>query len=678
MPKDGALDMATFIPERVGAASARSLRIKSILKTLDDEHVVRTPILRDGWLPDFFVQHARKGWLAIAIVDTPFSALAGDLLFENAERAAFEKLLADFQAFPAFPDANRSAPGKLILLWQCSQEDVKTIAGQYLSRFGIRLLSKSQFLELGGKLTPHLLEPIGVEMEQAILRHYFPEAEIHPACTTRRHFIRDNSASLQRFFLDIQQEWAAKLDLAPPQEQAEMAKDFSIRLINGVAGSGKTLIALSRAQLLSRLFPHQQILILIHNAPIVADIKVKLTRIRGALPENLKIDTFFAWACRQWWSLHRRKLNLSDTHNVDVEKSIAHHRARWPELKQPESFLREEFDFINESLITDAEHYFKANRAGRGFALRAKERAAVWALFQAVTSALDKEGKKLWSAIPREICLATDHAALGKYDHVLIDEAQFFAPSWFQAVRLGLREPGSLFLCADPNQGFMKNRLSWKSVGLDVVGRTKKLRHSYRTTRAILESANRILAQYAQGDPDDFLAPDLSGMEPGVKPVLVYTGSPQDSVDKLVNELSTHVQEQTIALDDLLIICGEKAQKALLYSRLRKQFGANSIWWFNKKEHRKEPPNGYEQAYLRMANLETATGLEAAAVFLIGMENLFSDSPTPDLGPEEQAIAMEENARKLYMAMTRAGQKLFLLSSQRIPMCIADCFDEEN
>ncbi|MDR3352138.1 MAG: hypothetical protein LBO00_03840 [Zoogloeaceae bacterium] len=66
-----------------------------------------------------------------------------------------------------------------------------------------------------------------------------------------------------------------------------------------------------------------------------------------------------------------------------------------------------------------------------------------------------------------------------------------------------------------------------------MVGRTKKLRRSYRTTQAILESANRILAQYAQGDPDDFLAPDLSGMEPGVKPVLVYTGSPQDSVDRL-------------------------------------------------------------------------------------------------------------------------------------------------
>jgi hypothetical protein len=148
-----------------------------------------------------------------------------------------------------------------------------------------------------------------------------------------------------------------------------------------------------------------------------------------------------------------------------VEQLIAHYRTRWPELGQPEALLREELDFVNEWLITDAECYSKTNRAGRGFALRPKERAAVCALFQTVTAAFDNSGMRLWSAVPREICLATDHAAMEQYDHVLIDEAQFFAPSWFQATRLAMRERGSLFLCADPNQDFMKRRFSWKGIG---------------------------------------------------------------------------------------------------------------------------------------------------------------------------------------------------------------------
>jgi hypothetical protein len=667
--------MATFIPARVGATSARGIHIKNALKALDDDHVVRTPIQPSGWLPDFFVQHPKNGWLAIVVADTPLSALTGEL-FESVERAAFDELLADFQAWPSFPDipnTDRAAPGKLILMWKCSPDELRAIAGSYFARFGIRLLSRAQFLGLAAKLVPRLLEPIEREMEEAILSQYFPEARIPPACTTRRHFVRDNSAKLRHFFLDCQQEWAAKLDLEPPQEQVEAAKDFSLRLINGVAGSGKTLIALSRAHLLAGLYPNQRILMLIHNAPIVADIKAKLSRTEGAPPGNLEINTFFAWAHRQWRNLYQCWPGLSDTAR-EVEDLIARYRSQWPELTQPEAFLREELDFINESLITDAQHYFNANRAGRGFALRSKERAAIWALFETVSSALDKRGQKLWSAIPREICLAADHAAMEKFDHVLIDEAQFFAPSWFQAVRLAMREPGSLFLCADPSQGFMRNLLSWKSIGVDVAGRTKKLRHSYRTTQAILTAASRILAQCAPGDPDDFLTPDFSGMEPGVKPALIHTGSPQDSVDQLVNELSASFQEQSFALDDLLVIYGENVQKTLLYERLCKQFGMDNIWWLNKKKYRKAPPKGHERDYLRLANLETATGLEAGVVFLIGMENLFSNGKTLGFDEATQGVMTEEKARKLYMAMTRAGQRLVLLSSQPVPAFIGENF----
>jgi thymidine kinase len=134
-------------------------------------------------------------------------------------------------------------------------------------------------------------------------------------------------------------------------------------------------------------------------------------------------------------------------------------------------------------LIVDEPSYLVASRAGQGFALRAKDRGQVWSLYEVVTAALAKEQQRLWSAVPREICLAESHERLSKYHHILVDEAQFFAPSWFQVVKLATEAEGHLFLCADPNQGFMKSRLSWKSVGLDVAGRTKKLRKSYGQPR---------------------------------------------------------------------------------------------------------------------------------------------------------------------------------------------------
>ena len=455
--------------------------------------------------------------------------------------------------------------------------------------------------------------------------------------------------------------------LEMPEEQASAAKDFSVRLVNGVAGSGKTLIALNRALLLAELFPKHRLLLLIHNTPIVADIKERLHRARGGLPPNLEITTFFGWAYQQWRSAFKASPKMPNGPQV-VPDLVKHHRAGCPDLKHSDGQLIDEMDFINEALIPDEASYLDASRAGRGFALRPKERNQVWALYTAVSSSLRASRLRMWSALPREVCLTGDgHALLQRYHHILVDEAQFFAPSWFQLVKLSLETDGQLFLCADPNQGFMKSRLSWKSVGLDVAGRTKRLRRSYRTTRAILESATNVLAALGSGDGEDFLQPDFAGMDAGTKPVLIYTDSPQDSMDRLVNELIAVTSAGSLPTSAALVIYGENVSKFGLYSQLSKRFGAGNVWWFNEKDQKKLPPQGYGKDYLRMAYLDSATGLEAGIVFLIGVENLFLGDDVVGLSDDERLERREENARKLYMAMTRAGQLLVVVSSQRLP-----------
>jgi hypothetical protein len=660
--------MATFIPDKVGASAARSIHIKRSLGRLDDAYIVRTPLRRTAWAPDFFIQHAAGAWLAIAVSDAPFSALASGDLFDTGGSGGqheFTALLDNLSALPGGADALK----KLVVMWQCSADEVARIADRYAAQ-GVRLMSRARFLDMADTLVPRLLGPIGVEAEYALMGRYFAEAEIDASCTARRHFHRDNAATLQRYFLDYQQEYAAKLDVLPA-EQDNITRDVNVRLVNGVAGSGKTLIALARAQLLADMHRDQRILVLIHNAPVVADIHAKLRRLRGRLPDNLEINTFSAWVHRQWRNLHQQPPHMPESKR-DVEDLIRRFRTQWPDLKYPERWLREEFDFINEALITTAGQYFNANRAGRGFALRLKERTAIWKLFCAVKDALQQRHLRLWSALPLDICVAQDLQRLERYHHVLIDEAQFCAPSWFRTVRLAMQPGSSLFLCADPNQGFMKHRLSWKSVGLDVAGRTRKLRKSYRTTQAILALAGRVLAQHTQGDPEDFLVPDMRGMTPGAKPRVVYAGSPHDAVERLVNELGASLQAGTLALADVLVIYGDNIHKGLLYERLCKRLGEANIWWFNRNGQRKKPPGGYRRDYLRLANLDTATGLEAGIVLLVGVENLLSGRYRPGLGDDELAALREEDARKLYMAMTRAGAHLVLVSSEPVPAYLAD------
>ena len=58
-------------------------------------------------------------------------------------------------------------------------------------------------------------------------------------------------------------------------------------------------------------------------------------------------------------------------------------------------------------------------------------------------------------------------------------------------------------------------------------------------------------------------------------------------------------------------------------------------------------------------------------VFLVGIEGLFAAED----GDDERR---SERQRKLYMAMTRAGRKLVLLSSRRLPAVVEALFDRPD
>ncbi|MFC5512446.1 hypothetical protein ACFPOU_15075 [Massilia jejuensis] len=644
--------MALFIPEWT-RASGRQLQLKRVLNALDDATIVRTPLRGEHAAPDLFIEHGERGWLALAVLDTPFDALDARQLFASEARAAFDLRLAAWRtALPA-------ALPLLLVLWACGEEEAAALAGQ-LDAAGVRLLARERFQECGAPGLAALQQPLAPGEEDALRMRFFPESGIALPTVARKRFQRSNGASLGGLFLDPQQEWASKLDLemALPAEQAQAAADLTVRLVNGVAGSGKTLIALSRALLLAEMHPRERVLVLIHNTPIVADIGERLHRARGRLPPNLEIATYSAWIHRQWRRLYGAQLAMP-ADPAHLPHRVASLRARWPELKLREDQLIEEFDFLNEMLLASEAEYMDTSRAGRGFALRAKERRDIWALFEAVTKDLRGEGMRMWSAVAFEVCRAPAHGALERYEHILVDEAQFFAPSWFHTVKLALRPQGRLFLCADPNQGFMKSRMSWRTAGLDVAGRTKKLLRSYRTTQAILHTAGTLLARAVQADPEHDLAPDFTGMEEGAAPILLRVDTPQDAVDRAVNEIVALVHERGVALSSLLVIYGSDTPRQLLYRRLCGALGADRVWWLNKDK--KRPPAGYGPAYLRLANLETATGLEGGAVFLLGMESLLA------AGSLEAGGAREADARKLYMAMTRASHRLVLLSTEDVP-----------
>lgn len=182
------------------------------------------------------------------------------------------------------------------------------------------------------------------------------------------------------------------------------------------------------------------------------------------------------------------------------------------------------------------------------------------------------------------------------------------------------------------------------------------------------------LAGIGRGDPDEFLEPDFLGMPEGVPPMLIQVGSSQDAVSRLVNDIATAVGTSALSLSNLLVIYGNTCSKRHLYNQLSTRFGDDSIWWFAKDGQKGFQPETKTKDYPRLAYLDAATGLEAPVVFLIGIDDNLAVMEEPDDGDELSTLVRQQAARKFYMAMTRAGQRLILLATGQIPGMVADAF----
>ena len=85
-------------------------------------------------------------------------------------------------------------------------------------------------------------------------------------------------------------------------------------------------------------------------------------------------------------------------------------------------------------------------------------------------------------------------AAHSPYDFCVVDEAQDIGvPELRFLAALGGDRPGCLFFAGDLGQRIFQTPFSWRSLGVDVRGRSQTLRINYRTSHQIRRQADRLL-----------------------------------------------------------------------------------------------------------------------------------------------------------------------------------------
>jgi len=668
-----------FPDKPVGSVTPEVARVFRTLKRLpDDWHVWHHLMPWEQEAPDFLVLDAQDRALLLKVSratpqqarQSPQLQMFGLEAGVNAETTvpgeAEEQILEAFLAQVGREGVSHKAMTGAVIFPNLVRRDVRVIQQvevgskhPWLGKEWLDSKGTSSWIDLFARTS------LGGR-ELRVLRAQFTPEVVVPASFVPRIRRRNIEAGLGEYLLDYNQEYILKTDLDLGVEGDRLSRDFRIQVVNGVAGSGKTLVLLYRLRLLHELFPDKRFLVLTHNRPLIRDMRVRFRLLTPSPPKNsrqIHWYTFMGW-CRGNWP-RREPYNPLPMWKRDslVHAVWADHLA---DSNVTQGMFKSELEWVKDNVITTKGEYLETSRRGRGFRLTQEQREQMFTAVQAYQRRLISSDTMDWWDVPRRMWHWIEQGEVkpAQYDVILVDEAQFFAPIWFDIVRcLVLPEVGYLFLAADPTQGFLHRGESWKSIaGLEVRGHSHQLRRSYRTTQAILSCAMTFYRQRVPEDTDNLLLPDWTGMQEGKSPLLLRFGSPQDERARIVNEIVRAV-EQGVPLRHILVLLTSAKGENALREALNHRLGEGTA---------RDPKDILPSDFIRVTTINAGTGLEGPIVIVAGIHEIFDGEGSLRLSEGERAELVRENTRKLYMAFTRAGQRLILTHVGDLPASLKD------
>jgi hypothetical protein len=636
--------MAQLIPPQpTGSLPRGTLKLHAALKALPDTWTVWQN-LRSMQGPDFLLHHR----------PTARVFLLHALRLSKSELQSGASPLADLEGLSSF--GSESLFGALIARAATHHEleippsDIAHNATyQDVSFLGRSDLSPES---IEARLEAIAKPPVLADWFDELRSAFAPEGLLDPSMVMRSFDAAEPAAQPRRNFLDLRQEILAKRDLDLSPDTASLPGEFGLRLLTGVAGAGKTLVLLHRAVILGKRFPKAHILILTFNKPLMAELDRRLHKLHPGT--HVECRTFHGWCGRVWKSQGRRP-PIDATRKLNTIREIGARCA--PGQHTLIENLGSEFDWIHDQGLRTWDAYRDAERRGRGFRLSAAQRETVWKGCIEWREFLERglHGDYPHFGYRFQTALTDGLAPTVRYDAILIDEAQFFAPTWFDVARRHLKPSGNLFLSADPSQGFLRNGTSWNAAGLSVRGRTDKLARSYRTTRSILEFAWGFLQRRAPEIAEETVLPDLTRMDQGHAPTLIRESDLAGQIRACVKKISSEISKGLRASDFLVLVVDFPSET--MVGNLLLGHSVNAV----------RAEDAGDQNAVRVCTLERATGLEAPIVYLLGVSQLLEAEGNPLLDAEVREALCLRHARQLYMGFTRAGCDLRIGWSGPVP-----------
>ena len=264
---------------------------------------------------------------------------------------------------------------------------------------------------------------------------------------------------------------------------------------------------------------------------------------------------------------------------------------------------------------------------------------------------------KYWNNQVESVIQAVDNEQIprAQYGALLIDEGHDFEASWLKLI-VQMIDPNSdsLLLLYDDAQSIYKRHsglgFSLSSVGIQAAGRTTILKLNYRNTREILNFAYTFAKDYISPESTDedhipLIKPEGAGNN-GAAPHVRQLTNIEDEINFSIACLKRW-NDQGAKWQDMAILC-HASYIGKQVSKMLHTFDIPHLWMSNKAYKSNYNPDIDQISVL---TIHSSKGLEFPYVIIIGVGEL------------EDETRRQDNARLLYVGMTRAQNYLLLTTS---------------
>lgn len=474
----------------------------------------------------------------------------------------------------------------------------------------------------------------------------------------RRFRIVANREELERALEAPWETWAVFLH---PDQRQLVERDFGgAARISGSAGTGKTIVALHRAAHLARANHDARVLLTTFSEPLANVLRSRLRLLVGNEPrvaERVEVSSLPAVA-RRLYQAHFGAPVLAGPDQIG--RLLGGAAASLDGQKFTPEFLWTEWSTIVDAWqLRTWEDYREVRRLGRKRRLPEGQRLLLWSIFDRVRAALDEEGLVTEAEVLTRLAERLTEIRRPPFDFIVVDEAQDVSvPELRLLAALGAGRPNALFFTGDLGQRIFQQPFSWKSLGIDIRGRSSRLRINYRTSHQIRSQADRLLPREL-ADVDG-VAEERGGtisVFDGPPPAIAILESEEQEIERVANWLRERTAE------------GLRPDEIALFVRSQEQFSRAE-----RAARRAGTPFivldetiTTRRGHLSIGTMHLAKGLEFRAVAVVACDEdvLPLQSRIESISDESDLDDVYATERHLfYVACTRARDQLLITGTE--------------